>query len=231
MKSLNSRRAVAGFSRLNVPACLMAVLLVSAFLWAPSLVQAQTGGAAVQSKLPALTGPQKRTLMLIAREALTATLENRPSREATVEPRLMQPQPMVVSIYVDGRLRARAWRLTELTPIYLAARDLTYLALSTPRVSKNPLTLEELHRAQISLAVLSNYTLVTRENEIPNRSAIVLYHGFTEWLTLPDDLPSDDPVQRLEYTCVQAGLRPKVWLLPQTTIYTADVEGTTHSPF
>ncbi|MDL2259432.1 AMMECR1 domain-containing protein [Deltaproteobacteria bacterium OttesenSCG-928-K17] len=182
-------------------------------------------------KLPALSGTQKKTLMLIAGEALTATIENRPSREATVELRLMQPQPMVVSIYVDDELRARAWRLTELQPIYLQARDLTYLALSTPRVSKKPISQEELHRARISLAVLSNYTLITNEKDIPPRSAVIIYNGFTEWLTLPDDLLSTDPVERLEFTCRQAGLRPQVWLLPQTTIYAAEVEGTTQSSF
>jgi AMMECR1 domain-containing protein len=181
-----------------------------------------------QSQIPGgpleLTGPQKKILLLIAREAVDAVLDNRPSREATVEPRLMEPQPMAVSIYVDGALRARAWRLRETQPIYLTARDLVYQALNTPKVSEEVLTAEELARAEVGVAVLSNYNQAKNETEVPPRSAVIIYNGFTEWLALPGDVPSEKAADLLTYACEQAGLRPRVWLLPQTTIYSAAVE-------
>ena len=182
-------------------------------------------------QLPVLTGPQKRTLSLIAREAIDATIEGRPSRQATVDSRLMVPQALVVSIYIDGQLRARAWRLTELQPLYLGARDLTYQALSTPKVSRRRIQQDELHKARVSLAVLSHFTLAKDEKEIPPRSAVVIYNGFTEWLGLPGDVTSGSAKDLLIYICTQAGLRPMAWLLPQTTIYSAEVEGTTESDF
>ena len=185
----------------------------------------------ITGQLPALTGPQKRTLSLIAREAIDATIESRPSREATVDPRLMVPQAMVASIYVDGKLRARAWRLTDLQPLYLAARDLTYLALASPKVSRIKISQEELLRARVSLAVLSNFTPAKDETEVPPRTAVVIYSGFTEWLGLPGDVASGSAKDLLTYICSQAGLRPMAWLLPQTIIYSAEVEGTTESDF
>lgn len=175
--------------------------------------------------LPALTGPQKKTLMLIAREVLDAVQQGRPSREATVEDRLTKAQPMVVSIYVDGVLRARAWRIRGTMPIYLEARDLTYQALAAPKVSQRPIGADELARAELSLALLSNYTRVKDERQIGSRSAVIIYNGFTEWLALPGDVPSGKAADLLTYACQQAGLRPQIWLLPQTAIFTADVEG------
>lgn len=201
------------------------------FFLACSQLAAQNTGSGLISNVPALTGPQKRTLSLIAREAIDATLEGRPSREATVEGRLMLPQPMVVSIYIDGKLRARAWKLTELTPVYLAARDLTYLALSTPKVSKSPIVFDELHKARVSVAILTNFALAGDETEIPPGSGVVIYNGFTEWVGLPGDVPSNSAKDLLTYVCRQSGLRPMVWLLPQTTIYSAQVEGSTESDF
>jgi Uncharacterized conserved protein len=188
----------------------------------PAFSQVQDGNA---GPLPALTGPQKKTLVLIAREVIDAVMAGRQSREATVEPRLTAPQPMVVSIYVDRILRARAWRLRGTLPIYLEARDLTYQALASPKVSDRPLSIDELSRAEVSLAVLSNYTRVKDDSQIPPRAAVIIYNGFVEWMALPGDVSSNLPADLLTYACEQAGLRPQVWLLPQTAIYTATVEG------
>lgn len=207
------------------------ILILVIFISASQAWAQNTGSGLSTGHIPALTGPQKRTLSLIAREAVDATIEGRPSREATVDPRLMLAQPMVVSIFVDGELRARAWRLTELRPIYLQARDLTYLALSTPKVTKRPVKQEELQKARVSVAVLSDFTLAKDESEVPPGAAVVIYHGFTEWLGLPGDIASDKAKDLLAHICQQAGLRPMVWLLPQTTIYSAQVEGTTESDF
>ncbi len=174
--------------------------------------------------LPDLTGPQKKILLLIAREAVDSILDNRVSREPTVEPRLMERQPMVISIYVDGTLRARAWRLREARPLYREARDLTYQALDTPQFSDRDLSMDELARAEVGLAILSHYGQVQDETEVAPHSGVIIYNGFTEWLALPGDIPSDQAADLLTYACEQAGLRPKVWLLPQTTIYAAKVE-------
>lgn len=204
----------------------IAILIVTLlFLFMPALTAQAQQSPAVIGTLPALTGPQKKTLVLIAREVLDAVREGRPSREATVEPRLTMAQPMVVSIYVDGRLRARAWRLRGVMPIYLEARDLTYQALAAPKVSDQPLRIEELSRAEVGLAVLSGYTRVKDDSQISPRSAVIIYNGFIEWLALPGDVSSKKPADLLNYACEQAGLRPQVWLLPQTAIFSAQVEG------
>ena len=192
-------------------------LILSLFLAAPAWAQGDI-------PWPALKGQDKKVLLLIAREALNAALENRPSREARVDPRLSISQPLVLSLYVDGKLRARAWRLKGLQPIYTTARDLVQTALKEPKVSDKPLTHEEMARAKISLAVLGRYTQAKDETDIPPRSAVVIYNGFTEWLALPMDVPGGKAADLLSFACGQAGLRPQVWLLPTTTIFYASAE-------
>lgn len=176
--------------------------------------------------LPDLTGQQKSILLMIAREAIEATIEGRDSREATVEPRLTIAQPMVVSVYIDGELRARAWALKTAQPLYLLARSLTYQAIDQPKVSDKAISPEELSKAEISIAVLSNYTRAKDETEIPPKSAVIVYYKFTEWMALPGDVKSDKAADLLSYACEQAGLRPHVWLLSETAIFQAKVEET-----
>ncbi len=174
--------------------------------------------------LPLLTGAQKTVLLQIAREAIDATLENRESRTATVEPRLQEAQPMAVSVYVDGKLRGRAWALKTAAPLFENARDIAYQAIDEPRAGGEMLSLEELARAQVAVAVLGKYTRAKDDAEVPPRSAVVIYNGFTEWMALPGDVESDQAADLLSYACEQAGLRPKVWLMPQTSIFWAEVQ-------
>ncbi|MDR0882281.1 MAG: hypothetical protein LBP55_07040 [Candidatus Adiutrix sp.] len=194
-------------------------LLLAAGPAAAQLPESQGGALA-------MTGSQKRTLLLIAREAVEASRAGRPSREPTnLDRRLTLAQPLIISIYLDGRLWTRAWQLKNASPLYLAARGLTYEALAHPKIGGRPLTPEELGRVQIGLDVLSGYAQAKDETEVPPRSAVIIYSGFTEWLALPGDVKSDQAADLLTYACQQAGLRPNAWLLPQeTTIFSAQVD-------
>jgi hypothetical protein len=207
-------------------ALILTFILLAA--WAVPL-QAQPAPAPVLppgQQAPPLTGPEKRVLWLIAKEAVTAALEDRASREATVDARLSLPQPMVVSIYVDGKLRARTWRLKDSPPLYLEARDLTKEALTRPKIGEGNLSPEELARAEVSAAVLGEYTQVKDDTEVPSGSGVIVYSGFKEGLALPGDVSSSESAaDLLSYACEQAGLRPKIWLLPEVaTIFAAKVE-------
>jgi len=205
---------------------LILLIFFAKISFSPLSLQAQ-----LPTNLPALNGPQKQTLLLIARESVNAALEMRTAREATVEPRLMAAQALVVSLYVDGALRGRAWRLRDPQPLYLAARDLTFQAISNPKVNPEPLRPDELMRAELSIAVLSNYVRVNDDRDVPEKSAVIIYNGFTEWLALPFDVASNKAADLLNYACEQAGLRPHIWLLPETAIFIADVEESRESQF
>lgn len=189
---------------------------------APVRVAAQE--RALQPALPPLTGAQRYVLLQIAREAIDATLENRESRAATVEARLNEPQPIVVTVYVDGKLRGRAWALKSSTPLFENAREITYQAIDESKVGEKVLTLEELARAEVAVAVLGKYTKAADDREIPPHSAVIIYNGFTEWMALPGDVESGQAADLLSYACEQAGLRPNVWLLPETSIFWAPAE-------
>lgn len=204
------------------------IIIPALILFFPGTLWAQIPGGETPAalNLPPLSGPQRKTLLLIAREAVEAALETRSSREATVDGRLRAPQPLVVSIYVDGELRARSWRLKPYQPLYLDARDVTYEAINRPRDKDSPLTPAELVRAEISLAVLSGYSRAQDDREVPPRSAVIVLSGFTEALGLPGDVESDSAADLLSHACERAGLRPRVWLLPQAaTIFYAQADG------
>lgn len=202
------------------------LLTITLVLSLPASLWAQTPGGEGSVKLPLLSGPQRKTLLLIAREAVDATLENRSSREATVDARLRVTQPLVISIYVDGELRARSWRLKPYQPLYLDARDVTYEAINRPRDKDSPLTTAELARAEIGLTVLSGYTRALDDRDVPPHSAVIVLSGFTEALGLPEDVESNGIADLLSHACERAGLRPRIWLLPQTAIFYAQVDGT-----
>jgi len=199
-----------------------AILFLTFFMAGP----AGTQPIANAQPWPELRVQEKKVILLIAREALNAAVENRPSREARVERRLQTAQPMVLSLYVDGNLRARAWSLKNPQPIYLAARDLVQTALTESKVSDQPLNQEEMARAKIGLAVLGHYAQAKDDTEIPPRSAVIIFNGFTEGLALPGDVPGGSAADILSYACEQAGLRPQVWLLPNTTIFYTPAEET-----
>jgi len=199
-------------------------LIIFFILQAVSVLAQPAAQAPAFVAWPNLKSPEKKVLLLIAREALTAAMENRPSREATVKPRLQVAQPVVLSIYVDGQLRARSWRIKNLQPMYLSARDLVSQALADPKVSDQQLSQDEMARAKIGLAVLGRYARANNDREIPPRSAVIIYNGFKEWLALPGDVPGGSVADILSLACSQAGLRPQVWLLPTTTIFHAQAE-------
>jgi hypothetical protein len=205
---------------------ILTFILLAVFAVPLQAQPAPAPGLAPGQQAPPLTGPEKRVLWLIAKEAVTAALEDRASREATVEARLSLPQPMVVSIYLDGKLRARTWRLKDSQPLYLEARDLTHEALTRPKVGQGNLSPEDLARAEVSAAVFGEYTQVKDDTEVPPGSGVIVFSGFKDGLALPGDVSSSESAaDLLTYACEQAGLRPKVWLLPQVaTIFAAKVE-------
>ncbi len=101
---------------------------------------------------------------------------------------------------------------------------MTFQAIDNPKVTQGRLRSDELMRAELSIAVLTNYARVKDDRDVPRKSAVIIYHGFTEWLALPHDVRSDRAADLLSYASEQAGLRPNIWLLPQTAIFIADVE-------
>ena len=209
----------------NRPIPLWASWVFFVFFVGTSQLMAQGPENSSVPGLADLTGPQKRVLLLIAREAVDAKIASRASREATVEPRLAVSQPMVASIYVDGKLRGRAWRLSGLKPLYFEARDLILEAISSPKVTDEALTMKDLERAEVGLAILSRYIKVKDDRDVPAGEAVIIYNGFIEWLALPSDVESSRAADLLSYACEQAGLRPNAWLIPQkTTIFSARVD-------
>jgi AMMECR1 domain-containing protein len=79
-------------------------------------------------------------------------------------------------------------------------------------------------RATVGLAVLGKYARAKDETEVSPHSAVIIFNGFTEGLAIPGDADSGKAADLLSFACEKAGLRPGVWLLPQTSIFTTPAE-------
>ena len=192
---------------LNLFVCFFALILFNA----PAQAQ----------NFPPLTNTEERDLNLIAQEAILSKLEGRPARQPQVGPRLMMAQGLVVSIYIENKLVGRTWRLREPLPLAQGALALTQTALDDPKEPFSALSLDDLEQAVAVATPLDHYQRVADDRQVPPRSAVIVYKGFTEAVGLPGDVPSAEASDLLSFACEMAGLRPGTWMLPDAAIFTA----------
>jgi hypothetical protein len=165
-----------------------------------------------------MPGPVKRDLLALAKEPLKATLEGRPPRTPKPNPALAISLPLIVSLYVDGVLAARAFQLDSPGPLEQAALSLGAQVLVDPTMGR-VLTPEELPLASLGVAVLRDLREVPDDRAINPGEAVVILSGLTQAVGLPSDAPPPKKtVDLLDLTCQLVGLRPKAWLNSQTTI-------------
>jgi hypothetical protein len=187
------------------------------FLSLPLDLEAQGGGIA-------LTGPEKKQLLAIAREPLSAALEGRPVLTPNVGQRLMVRKPVVVSLFLDGKLIARSWEIKEYGPLATQIMGLSSLFLSSPQFGRIPEP-EELSRGKIHLAILGRFNQVPDDKAVGEGEGVVILNGFKEGVATPMDIPPGGSIQdMLRIASEIAGLRPNAWLLPETSILTSPAD-------
>jgi hypothetical protein len=174
-------------------------------------------------QIPPLT---RRDLLALAREPLTAALTNREPRVPKPNPALATALPMVVSLYLNGQLAARAWVLENPGPLGETATRLGAQILVDPQLGRI-LSPEELARATFGVAILRDLKPARDDRDLgPNQAAIV-FNGLKQAVGLPSDAPPPKKARDLlSLTCQLAGLRPGAWLTSQTTIITGQVAET-----
>ena len=139
---------------------------------------------------------------------------------------LLQPSGAFVSISVGGELRGCMGRVEADKPLYLAVEELTVAASSRdPRFE--PLRLEELKEARLSVSVLSSLTPATIDKIVLGTHGVVITRGPRRGLLLPNVAIEQKwtAEQFLDETCGKAGLPPGAWRDADTqlAVFTADV--------
>ncbi|MDR2461030.1 MAG: hypothetical protein LBE38_09690 [Deltaproteobacteria bacterium] len=171
-----------------------------------------------------LSGPEKLSLLAIAREPLSSAFESRAPRIPDVGPRLRENRPVVVSLYLDGQLVARSWVLERPGPLVDELINLSTTILSEPMWGR-VLTAEEHERVQFGVGVLSRFTEIPDEKAWQEGQAVVVMRGFKTGLALPGDLPvGTSAFDLFSFASEMGGMRKGTWLLDDSSLFTSPAD-------
>jgi hypothetical protein len=167
-----------------------------------------------------LPGPVRRDLIALAKEPLTAAVAGREVRVPRPNKALDPAFPMVVSLYLNGLLAARAWNLESPGPMSQTALALGAQVLVDPSLGR-VLEAEELPLATVGVAIIRDLAEARDDRDLRPGMAAIVFSGLTVSVGLPSDAPPPKTAQDLlNLTCELAGLRPTAWLGGQSTILT-----------
>jgi len=161
-----------------------------------------------------LNEEQKRRLIDIARQAVTAAVARDPAPNlATDDADLREPRGAFVTLKKAGQLRGCIGYIEPHAPLIEAVADnAESAALRDPRFT--PVTPEELPDISIEISALTPLESVEDVEEIEvGRHGLVISRGPNRGLLLPQ-VPVEwgwDREEFLEHTCLKAGLPPEAW--------------------
>ncbi len=174
-----------------------------------------------------LSEAQKRRLIDIARQAVTAAVAREPTPDlATDDPDLLEPRGAFVTLKKTGQLRGCIGYIEPHAPLIEAVADnAESAALRDPRFA--PVTPEELPDISIEVSALTPLEPVADVEEIEvGRHGLVISQGPGRGLLLPQ-VPVEwgwDREEFLEHTCLKAGLPPEAWRQDNTELLCFEAE-------
>lgn len=182
-----------------------------------------------------LSQSEKSFLLALARDTITARLENRtapiPSKEERTKagPKIEEPRGCFVTLHKKGALRGCIGTFFSDNPLWQNVKDMAVqAAFYDPRFP--PLAKSELKDIDIEISVLSPLREIKNVNEIKvGEHGIYITKGHNRGVLLPQVATENkwDLETFLEHTCLKAGLHPKAWKEPSVTIeiFSAEVFG------
>ena len=174
-----------------------------------------------------LSEAQKRWLIDIARQAVTAAVAGEPAPDlATDDPDLLELRGAFVTLKKAGQLRGCIGYIEPRSPLIEAVADnAKSAALHDPRFT--PVTPEELPDISIEISALTPLEPVTDVEEIEvGRHGLVISWGPYRGLLLPQ-VPTEwgwDREEFLQQTCRKAGLPPEAWRQDDTELLCFEAE-------
>jgi AmmeMemoRadiSam system protein A len=181
-----------------------------------------------------LTNEEKRTLLKIARSAITSALENKilPSLKFQSEA-LNRRSGVFVTLRIGEDLRGCIGYIEPLFPLASATQEVAVkAAMEDPRFM--PVTLAELNRITIEISVLSPLSdLLDIETIEIGKHGLVIDAGYRRGLLLPQVATEYnwDRKQFLKQISLKAGLPPDAWKRKEVKLFTFTVEKFYESEF
>ncbi len=174
-----------------------------------------------------LNEEQKRRLIEVARQAITAAVTGAPMPDlAADDPELLEPRGAFVTLKKAGQLRGCIGYIEPRVSLIEAVADNAQsAALRDPRFT--PVTSEELPDISIEISALTPLEPVADVEEIEiGRHGLVISQGPYRGLLLPQ-VPVEwgwDREEFLEHTCLKAGLPPEAWRQDDTELLCFEAE-------
>jgi MEMO1 family protein len=180
-----------------------------------------------------LTRPEQTELLRLARQTVTAVLEDKP-------PPKPAPDSLPAALRADGacfvtlenhdQLRGCIGNMEAMGPLYQAVIRNATLACQDSRFVANPVTAKELDQLHIEISYLTPMKRVAKPDEIVvGRHGLLIGLGGNRGVLLPQ-VAYERGWSRTEFlgeTCRKAGLPLEAWKRPEAEIYsfTAEVFG------
>ncbi len=174
-----------------------------------------------------LNEEQKRRLIEVAHQAVTAAVTGEPMPDLTTDdPDLLEPRGAFVTLKKAGQLRGCIGYIEPHAPLIEAVADNAQsAALRDPRFA--PVTPEELPDISRDVSALTPLEPVADVEEIEiGRHGLVISQGPNHGLLLPQ-VPVEwgwDREEFLEHTCLKAGLPPEAWRQDNTELLRFEAE-------
>jgi len=174
-----------------------------------------------------LNEEQKRRLIDIARQTLTAAVAHEPAPDlATDDPALLEPRGAFVTLKKAGQLRGCIGYIEpRVSLIEAVANNAQSAALRDPRFT--PVTPQELADISIEISALTPLEPVADVEDIEvGRHGLVISRGPHRGLLLPQ-VPVEwgwDREEFLQQTCHKAGLPPEAWKQNDTELLSFEAE-------
>jgi uncharacterized protein len=169
-----------------------------------------------------LSTDDKKELLRIARDAISAALKNKPiSRSRSTSKALNELCGAFVTLHLLGELRGCIGYIEPKFPLRETVEEVAQkAALEDPRFPS--LTLRELESVEIEVSVLSRLKKISDVNEIVvGTHGLIIDAGYTRGLLLPQVATEWGwgRDQFLSQTCRKAGLPADAWKQKKVTIY------------
>ena len=156
---------------------------------------------------------QRRFLLRVARQAISASIEARGYDPENPWPALSEPRAVFTTLYTHGVLRGCVGHVPAADPLVRAvAQSAVSAAFSDPRFP--PLTAEELPALKIQISVLSRLFPIRPEEVEIGRHGLLVRMGNRRGLLLPQ-VPVEfgwDRENFLSQTCHKAGIAANAWM-------------------
>ena len=170
---------------------------------------------------------ERLLLLSIARQAITAKLEDQKISLDPPSPHLAEPRGAFTTLYLRGALRGCVGYVFPVEPLYRSVAE-TACAAAFDDSRFPPLSPEEAPELEIHLSVLSLLQPIEASAIEVGRHGLLISHHRHRGLLLPQ-VPIEHAWDRetfLAQTCMKAGLHPDAWQKGATIeAFTAEVFG------